>query len=122
LFGGVSDDDKFSGNGGDDFFAEERAPPTLNQSQLRIEFVGAIDINVDVIHLIKGSQGDTARLRESLGIDRGGYAADFQASPDTLPEELNEVGGGGAAAQANDVSFLNKFQTGARGGLFFLIA
>ena len=62
LFARVGDDDNLPRRRRDYFFAQERAAAALDQMQLRIEFIGSIDIDVDLLIFIeRGQRNSQAR-------------------------------------------------------------
>ena len=77
LFAGVCDDDEFLGGGRDNFFVEERTAAALDEIELRVEFIGTVDGDVDVLHFVEAGEGNAEFGGGFARVDRGGDAADF---------------------------------------------
>jgi hypothetical protein len=120
LLAGVGDDDEFARGGRHHFFIEERAAAAFDQVELRVEFVGAVDGDVNVLDFVKAGEGDAEFSGHLARVDRGGDAADFEAGLDAITDELDCISGRRAGAEADNLAVLNELKGGARGGFFFL--
>lgn len=74
----ADDDDEFFGDGGDDFFAGEVAAAAFGEVEVGIDFIGAIDGDVDGFGLFEGGEGDAGVARDLLGEEAGGDADGFE--------------------------------------------
>ena len=90
--------------GGNDFFVEERAAAAFDQVELRVELIGAVDGDVDLLDFVKIGERDAEFRGGFARVDRGGDAADFQPGFDAIADELDGVGGGRAGAEADDLT------------------
>src|ERR1035438_7173290 len=89
LLAGIADEDESPRSGCDNFFAQQRAATAFDQIQLRIDFVGAINVDVELRVLIERGQRDSQLLGELLGFLRSGNADNLQAVADAVAEETN---------------------------------
>ncbi len=119
LFAGICDDDEFFGGGCDHFFVEERAAAAFDEIEMRIEFVGAVDGDVDLLDFVEVGERDAEFSGGFARVDRRGDAADFQAGFDAVADELDGVGGGRTGTEADDLAIFDELKAGARGGFFF---
>jgi hypothetical protein len=119
LFAGVGDDDEFARGGRDDFFVEERAAATLDQVELWIEFVGAVDCHIDVLHFVEVGERNAEPARHFASVVRGGNATNFEAGCNAFANELDGVSGRRACPEANDLAVFHELNCGARSGFFF---
>ena len=78
-FGRVGDNDHFLCDGSNDFFAEEGAASPLDQVELGIDLVGAVDGDINFGMVVERSQRDAELTGEFFRSDRGGDADNFQA-------------------------------------------
>ena len=119
LFAGVGDDDELLGGGGHDFFVEERAAATFDEIEMRVELIGAVDGDVDLLDFVKIGERDAEFECGFAGVIRGGDAADFEAGFDAFADELDGVGGCRAGAKADDLAVFDELDGDAGGGFFF---
>jgi hypothetical protein len=120
LLAGIGDDHQFARRRRDDFFVEECAAAAFDQIEVRIEFVGTVYRDVDVLHFVEVGERYAELGRHFTRVNRGGDAANFQAGLDPIADELDSVGGRRAGAEADDLVISNELKGGARGGFFFL--
>jgi hypothetical protein len=74
---GIGNHDKASRNGGDNFFAEQRASAAFDQIQLGIDFIGPIDVDVDGLMLFECPERNPELLGQLLGFLRSWDADDL---------------------------------------------
>ena len=86
---------------------------------MRIEFVGAVDGDIDVLDFVEAGERDTELSGCLASMNRGGDASDFEAGFDASADELDSVGSRRAGAEADDLAVVNELNGGARGGFFF---
>ena len=77
MFAGIGDDDQFARGRCDNFFIKERAAAPFDQIEMRIEFVGAVDGDVDVLDFVETGERDAELGRHFACVVRSGDAADF---------------------------------------------
>ena len=63
MFGGVGDDDHPPGGRGDDLLAQQRAAAALDETQRAVDFVGAVDGQVEFGRIRRGSRAARQRAR-----------------------------------------------------------
>ena len=56
LLGGVCDDDELLGGGGDDLLAQHGATSALDEVEGGVEFVRAVDGDIDLLGILEGDQ------------------------------------------------------------------
>ena len=120
LFAGIGDYDQFARSRCYNFFVKESAAATFDQVEMGVEFVGAIDRDVDMLDFIEVRERNAELSGHLSGVNRSGDAADLESGFDAITDELDGVGGRRAGAEANDLAILNELKSGARGGFFFL--
>ena len=86
----ADDDDEAFGDGSDDFFAGEVSAAALGEVECGIDFVGAVDGDVERVNLIESGQGDADFAGHLFGEEAGGDAESF------------DFAGGDASAQGAD--------------------
>ncbi len=116
LLGGIGDHDHLVRRGRHDLFLQQRAAAALDQVQMRVEFIGAVDGQVQPFRLVEPDDGDPHRPRQIGGAARGRHAGDPQPLlAHQLAEAAHHPGGGGAGAEPDAHSVLHKVH-GAFGG------
>ena len=103
------------------FSRSSAPPPPLIRLQLRIDFIRAVDGDVDVLNFIQRGQRDAQAGGQFLGVNRGGYAANLQPGLYSFAEKAHREGGGRSRSQADDIAIAHEPQAGARGRFFFLV-
>ena len=63
LLGGIGDDDHALGRDGDDLLAQQRAAAALDQAQLAVELVGAVDGEIEERRVVERGERDAERAR-----------------------------------------------------------
>ena len=111
----------FAGRGSHDFFPQQCPAPTLDQAELRIHFIRAVDGDVDVLNFIQRGQRDAQAGGQFLGVNRSGYAANLQSGLHPFAEKTHREGGGRSRSQADDIAIAHEAQAGAGRGFFFLV-
>ena len=96
----VGDDDHALARGGDDLLPQESPAAALDQAQVVVELVGAVDRQVEVGRLVEGRQGNALALRLVAGRLGGGNAHDLQAAPHALADGGDEMRRRRAGAEA----------------------
>ena len=66
LLARVTDDDQLPGRRSDDLFPQQRAAAAFDEIQLRIEFVGAVDGDVDLLEFLERGQRNAQATARSL--------------------------------------------------------
>ena len=116
----VHHDDLALGDLGDDFLVEQRAASSFDQVELRVDFVGAVDRDVDhrgTLGVDKRQSGlacgagDVARRGE--GAETGQFAGGIPAGD--FPDGVDR---GGTGAQPHDHAWLDKTHGIHGGGMF----
>jgi hypothetical protein len=120
LLARVGDDDEFARRRRDNFFVEERTTATFDQVELRVELVGAVDRDVDVLDFVEIGERNAELGGHFARVDRGRDAADFQAGFNAVADELDGVCGGRACAEADDLAVLNELKGSSRCDFFFV--
>jgi hypothetical protein len=92
--------DEQLGGGGDDFLADQSAAVALDELELRIDFVGAIEGNFQFGHVGEGCQRDAELAGQISGGLRCGHTPYLKASLDALAQGLDERRGGTPRAEA----------------------
>lgn len=102
--GVVDDDDELVGGGLDHLLAEEGAAAALDEVEVGVDLVGAVDGEVDVGVGVEGGEGDAEGGGLLLGALGGGDADDVGegAGFEEGAELVDDEGGGGAGAEAED--------------------
>ena len=116
LLGGIGDHDHPVGGGRHDLLLQERAAPALDQVQLGVELVRAVDRDVEPLRLVERDHLDPLLAGERGGSGRGRHAADLQpllAHP--LAEALHQPRSGRARAEPHPHPVLDQVG-GAAGG------
>ncbi|MFK4514611.1 hypothetical protein ABIF20_001976 [Bradyrhizobium japonicum] len=98
------------------FSRSSAPPPALDQVEVGIDFVGAVDGEVEMVDLIERRQLHTAALGIEARRLRGRYADHFQPGLHALAEQLDEMLGGRAGAEA-ELHAVTHFLEGARRSL-----
>ena len=99
----VDGDDLATSGLGDYFFAEERAASALNKVQIWIDFVGAVDGDVEILGHGVVHQGNAGSLGELPGCLGSGKADDVLE--DSVVDELGDTAGsevGGRSGAESD--------------------
>ena len=89
----------FRRRSGDDLLAQQRAAAALDQAELRVDLVGAVDIEVELGLVVECHQRDAELARELGGPLRGGHADDLEAAADLLGKQADEMLGRAPAAE-----------------------
>src|SRR3954447_6154246 len=76
---------------GDDLLAQQRAAATLDQVERSVEFVRAIDREVQPVDLLQRGQRNAAPCRIRAGCFRCRHADHFQSRANPFAQELNEM-------------------------------
>ena len=107
--------------GGDDLFAQQRAAAALDEAQLRVDLVGAVDGQVELRRLLQRRQRNAEACR--LGARRfgGRHADDLKTGRDVLAERGDEAARRGAGAEAKLHAGLDKSEGGGGGALFGVV-
>jgi hypothetical protein len=118
LLAGVGDDDEHARGGGDNFFIEESATAAFDEIELRVELIGTVDGDVDLLDFVEVRERNAELGGRVACASRCGDAADFEAGFDAVTDELHGVGCGRAGAEADDLAIFDELKAGARGGFF----
>src|SRR5258708_1026102 len=76
---------------GNDLFTQERAAAALDEIECRIDFVGAIDGEVEPIDIIEGGQWNAASDRVGAGCLRCRHAHDVEPGANPLAQKLDKM-------------------------------
>lgn len=103
-FGFIDDDDEFVRADLDHLFAEEGSASALDEVEVGVDLIRAIDGHVELGVRVEGDEGDAELLGLLLGADRGGDGNDvFElAGLEELAEALDGEVGGGARSEPHD--------------------
>ena len=115
-FGVVGNDDHLVRGRGYDLFPQQRAAAALDDIQGGIDFVCAIDGEVEAIEVVQRRQPNAAALGIGAGCLRGRDADDVQSGADPLAEQFDEMLRGRTGAEAKLHTVLDMFKR-ARGRL-----
>ena len=108
VFGVIGDADEAPGRRGNDLFAGESATTPFDEAKVRIDFVGAVDVDRDVASVVEIQNAQTQRLEPLGSAYAGGYVA-FNGN--FCPTEgVDKVIAGGTGADSDDHSWLNVIQ------------
>ena len=97
---------------GDDLLAQVGPATALDEPAVRGHLVGAVDRDVEALEALEGLDLDPQPAGRILGRRRGGYAADPGES--AFGQRRQQVGDGGAGAQADPHSVLDHGRRGPR--------
>ena len=86
--------------GGDDLLAQQRAAAALDQSELGIDFVRPVNGQIELQKVVQ--RGDRNAEAPCLTLSRfgSGDASNVKTRFDSLPDEIDEMAGGRAGAEA----------------------
>jgi hypothetical protein len=115
----IYDDDEAAGGRGDDLFVEQRATSALDQPQVGVDFVGAVNCDVDFRNLIECHKWDAQTSSEILRPSGGRNASDLQPSVHTLSQELYGERCCRAGAQSDSVAVIHKAKASSSSGCLF---
>ena len=103
-FGIIDDDDEALGRLGDDLLAQVGAAAAFDEIERGIDFIGAVDGDIDARAFGQCRQWDAEFDGGPLGGERGGYSADVGqfAAAERMGDAAGGENGGAAAAQAHD--------------------
>src|SRR5450631_218333 len=121
LLARVADHEETLRSGRNNFLAKQRAAATFDQIQLRINFIGAVHIDVNLGMLFERGQRDSQLFRKLLGFLRGRDSDNLQAVADAFTEKTNRKGGRRTGPQADDASGVNHLSRGPCRRLLFMI-
>src|SRR5690606_19518016 len=96
----IGDDNHPVGGGGDDLFAQQGAAAALDEVHAGVDLVGAVDGEVEAVEGVEVGKGNAEGAGLPVGGLGGGDAEDLEAVADALAEQVDEVAGGGAGAEA----------------------
>ncbi len=86
--------------GGDDLLAQQRAAAALDQSELGIDFVRPVDRQIELQKVVQRGDRNAEAPRLTLSRFGGGDASNGKTGLDPLPDEIDEMAGGRAGAEA----------------------
>ncbi len=90
--------------------AKERSPVSLDEVERRIDFVGAVDVDIDNLDLVESDQRDSQLIRELFGALRGRNPAGAQALSDPAGESAHEHRRRPAGPEPHDHSRVDHFR------------
>ena len=99
-FGLVRDHDHAIGGGRHDLFPEQRAAAALDEVERAVDLVGAVDGEIETVDLVQRRQPHAALFGLRAGRFRGRNAHHIQAGADLFTEQIDEMLGGRAGAEA----------------------
>src|ERR1019366_8575774 len=105
----VSDHYHLLRSSSDDFFAQKRAASTFDQVQLGIDFIRAVDVDIDDGMLVERAQRDADGAGEFSSGVRCRDADHLQARSYAFAESQDSEIGGGTGAEADDVAISHQF-------------
>src|SRR5262249_2035205 len=95
---------------GDNFLTHQRSAQALDEIVLRINFIGAVHVDVDLLDVVKRDQRNAELPGQLRGFLRSRHTADVQALADTLTERLDKRGGSAAGTEADYIALANQSQ------------
>ena len=115
-FGGVGDDDHALGGGGDDFLAQQRAAAALDETQRAVDFVGAVDRQVEFGTIVEGGERNAGSAWACAPSPREvGTPTIDRPALHALAEQIDEMARGRAGSQPELHAGLDKFKRAAGG-------
>jgi hypothetical protein len=114
-FGIVGDHDHAIRRRGNDLFAQQCASATLDEVEPGVDFVGAIDGQIEPIDIVERGQPNAAPHRIGAGRFRGRHADDIKPGANPFAEKFDEMLRGRAGAEAEPHAVAHMFErTGRR--------
>ena len=96
----VGDHDHAIRRRGDDLFAQQRAAAALDDIERRIDFIGAIDGQIEPVDVVERGQLDAASYRVGAGRFRGRHADHVKPGADPFAQKFDEMFRGRTGAEA----------------------
>ncbi len=118
----VGDDHHAFAGIGHDLLAQQRRAAALDQPKFRIEFVGAVDRQIEFRGLVQRGQRDAGMFGEAARRLRGRDADHVETRLHPHAQEFDEMGGGRAGAEAEPHSGTDEFERGLRGRALLMVA
>jgi hypothetical protein len=109
-FGIVGDHDHAIRRRRHDLLPQQRAAAALDQVERGIEFVGAIDGEIEPVDLVERGQGDLALLRLNASNLRGRYADHAQPTGNPLAQQFDKMLRGRTGAEPQLHAILHMLQ------------
>src|SRR5690606_30324295 len=97
---GIGDHDHLVGGRRDDLLAQQGTAAALDEVHVGVDLVGAIHGEVEAIEGIEVGKGNAERTRLPVGGLGSGNAQHFEPIANALAQQVDEVPGGGAGAEA----------------------
>ncbi len=117
----IGDDHHARGCRRDDLFPQQRSASALDQAQVGRDLVGAIDGEIELRHLVQGGER-YGRTRGVVAGRLGGRHRDHvEPGAHALTQELDEMLGGRAGAEAEPHARTHEFERAGGGGTFLSV-
>ena len=115
LLGGVGDDDHAAGRGGNDLLAQQGAAAAFDQAQLAVDLVGTVDGQIEKRQIVQRRHADAESLGLRLRRRGGGDTNDLETAGNLLAEQVDELRGRRAGAEAEPHSAFDILECALRG-------
>ena len=96
----VGDDHQAARRRSDDLLAQQRAAAALDQPQRAVDFVGAVDGQIELGRLVERRQRNSKLARLARRRFRGRHADDSEPLANLGADQIDEMAGGRACAEA----------------------
>ena len=106
----------------DDLFAQQRPAAALDQGELRIDLVGAVDGEVEFRHFVERGERHAEFAAKRCGALRRRHAHDRHAGRDLLGQQPHELLGGRAGADAEPHAVLDMSSAARAASIFSAFA